>query len=125
MEQHFGKVGVVTGLISFVLLVIGLRNVLGQDVEILNFIAFIVFSLVIGISFSALLFYKLKIAFPIFGIAIIIAFFDMFRSFILDTNGQGAALGILSLFIISSFGLGLSLIVEFIVRFLKKNKNHT
>lgn len=125
MEQHYGKVGLVTGLSSIVLLIIGLRNVLGHEVEVLNFIAFVIFGLIIGISFSAILFYKLKIAFPIFGIAVIIAFFDMFRSFILDINGQGDALGILSLFIISSFGLGLSLIVEFIVRFIKKNRNAT
>ncbi|AOV07113.1 hypothetical protein [Sporosarcina ureilytica] len=123
MERYYGKFGVFSGIITFVLLVIGLRNVLGHDVEVLNFVTFVIFGLIIGISFSALLFYQLKIAFPIFGIAMIIAFFDMFRSFILDINGQGDVIGILSLFIISSFGLGLSLLIEFIVRLIRKNKN--
>lgn len=122
VKQHFGKFGLVTGISSFVLLVVGLRNVLGQDVEVMNFIAFVIFGLIIGISFAAILFYELMIAFTIFGIAMIIAFFDMFRSFITDINGQGDAIGMLSLFIISSFGLMLALIVEFIVKFIKKNK---
>ena len=120
MENNYGKVGIVTGLTSFVLLVVGLRNVLGQDVEILNFVAFSVFSLIIGIAFSALLFYKLKIAFYIFSFAFVLAFFELFRSYIQDTNGQGGLMGILSLFIITSFGLGLALIVQFVVKLLIK-----
>lgn len=125
VKHYFGKFGVMTGIASFILLVVGLRNVLGHDVEIMNFIAFVVFSLIIGISFSAILFYELNIAFPIFGIGVIIAFFDMFRNFILDVNGQGDALGMLSLFMFSSFGLGLALFVEFIVRLIRKNKSST
>lgn len=122
LERHFGKFGVFTGVLSFVLLVVGLRNVLGHEVEIMNFLAFVIFGLIIGISFSTILFYQLKFAFAIFGISMIIAFFDMFRNFILDINGQGDALGMLSLFIFSSFGLGLALLVEFIVKLVRKNK---
>lgn len=122
MENHYGKVGILTGLATFVLLIIGVRNVLGHTIEILNFIAFAVFGLIVGIAFASMLFYKLRIAFPIFGVALVIAFFDMFRSYILDVNGQGDLIGILSLLIITSFGLGLALIVQFTVRLLKKNK---
>lgn len=122
MDNHYGKVGVISGLSTFVLLVVGLRNVLGVDIEILTFVAFAVFGLIIGISCASMLFYKLRIAFPIFCVALIIAFFDMFRSYILDINGQGDLLGILSLFIITSFGLGISLIVQFIVTLIKKVK---
>ena len=122
MENNFGKVGLFAGLSTFVLLVVGLRNVLGIDIEILTFVAFAVFGLIIGIACASLLFYRLRVAFPIFCVALIIAFFDMFRSYIQDINGQGDLLGILSLFIITSFGLGISLIVQFIVTLIKKNK---
>ena len=122
MENHFGKVGVIAGLSTFVLLVVGLRNVLGVDIEILTFVAFAVFGLIVGISCASMLFYKLRIAFPIFCVALIIAFFDMFRNYIQDIGGQGDLLGILSLLIISSFGLGISLIVQFIVMLIMKNK---
>ena len=120
MENNYGKIGVVAGLVSFVLLVVGLRNVLGHEMEILNFVAFSVFSLIIGIAFTTLLFYKLKIAFYMFSVAFVIAFFELFRSYITDINGQGDLIGILSLFIITSFGLGLALIVQFAVRLLTK-----
>lgn len=125
MENHYGKVGIITGLSTFVLLIIGLRNVLGQEIEILNFIAFSVFGLIIGIICATLLFYKLKIAFPIFIVVLIIAFFEMFRNYIQDVNGQGDLIGILSLFIIASFGLGLAVIIDFVLRLYRKYKEET
>lgn len=125
MENHFGKVGIVTGLTTFILLIVGLRNVLGQEIEILNFIAFSVFGLIIGIISATLLFYKFKIAFPIFMIVLIIAFFEMFRNYIQDVHGQGDLIGILSLFIISSFGLGLAVIIDFVLRLYRKYKDET
>ena len=125
MENHYGKVGIITGLSTFVLLIIGLRNVLGQDVEILNFVAFSVFGLIVGIICATLLFYKLKIAFPIFFVVLIIAFFEMFRNYIQDVNGQGDLIGILSLFIITSFGLVLAVIIDFVLRLYKKYKEET
>lgn len=125
MENHYGKVGIIAGLSTFVLLVVGVRNVVGHEIEILNFIAFTLFGLIIGIACSALLFYKLGIAFTIFGIALVFAFFDMFRNYIQDVNGQGDLIGILSLFIISSFGLVLALIVQFVVHMYRKYKEET
>lgn len=122
MENHYGKVGVIAGLTTFVLLVIGVRNFVGHTIEIMNFVAFSIFGLIIGVSFTALLFYRLRVAFPIFLVACIVAFFEMFRSYINDVNGQGAEIGILSLFIFTSLGLGLALIVQFIVMLIQKKK---
>ncbi|WP_210468336.1 hypothetical protein [Sporosarcina sp. 6E9] len=123
MENNFGKIGVVAGLSTFVLLIVGIRNVLGQPIEILNFVAFSVFGLIIGIIMASILFYKLRIAFYMFSSFLLIAFIEMFRNFIMNANGQGDLIGVLSLFIITSFGLGLSLIVQFIVILLNKKKN--
>ncbi|HLR09833.1 MAG TPA: hypothetical protein VK120_00410 [Sporosarcina sp.] len=122
VERHFGKVGVFTGIVTFVLLVVGLRNIIGQQVEVMNFIAFVIFGLIIGIIFATMLFYKLNIAVSIFTIAYIVGFFDMFRSFIANPDEQGGAIGILSLFIFTSFGLGLSLFIEFGIRLFKKEQ---
>jgi hypothetical protein len=96
---------------------------LGQPIEILNFVAFSVFGLIIGIIIASILFYKLKIAFYMFSSFLLIAFLEMYRNFIMNANGQGDLIGVLSLFIITSFGLGLSLIVQFIVILLNKKKN--
>lgn len=122
MQNSFMKIGLLTGLSSFVLLIIGMRNILGEQIEIVNFIAFTIIGLILGLSSASLLFYKAHIAFTIFIIAVALAFFEMFRNYITNPHGMGADIGILSLFIIASFGLGLALIIEFIVRLVKKQK---
>ncbi|MHA6259750.1 hypothetical protein ACXYMX_07500 [Sporosarcina sp. CAU 1771] len=122
MERHFGKFGAISGLLTFILLVTAVRNVLGNDLEIKNIIAFAVFGLIIGIACAAFLYYKLRIAFPIFLVAVVLGFFELFRNFLADHEGFGDLVGILSLFIFTSFGLGLALIVEGIVYLIRKNK---
>ncbi|GEN84091.1 hypothetical protein SLU01_24030 [Sporosarcina luteola] len=123
MDKKLWKIGFFTGLTSFVLLILGIRTVLGQDLVIKNYFAFGVFSLTVGILASSILFYNLKIAFRIFMAALILGFAEFFRSFLMDTSGNGDLLGILSLFIITTFGFGLSMIVQFIVIGIRKAKN--
>ena len=122
MGNKFGKIGLFTGLITFVLLIFGVRNILGQTLEVKNYIAFAIFGLIAGIAASVLLFYKLKFAFPIFMIALVLGFIELFRNFIFNNGGWGDVIGILSLFMITSFGLVLALIVQSIVYFVQKSK---
>ncbi|MCZ2257849.1 hypothetical protein [Sporosarcina sp. G11-34] len=122
MERHYGKFGAITGLLTFILMGVGVRNVLGETLELMNIIAFAIFGLIIGTANAALLFYKLRIAFPIFLVAVVLGFFEFFRSFLTNINGQGDLIGILSLFMITSFGLGLALFTEFVVYLVRKNK---
>lgn len=122
MERHFGKVGAISGLLTFMLLITAVRNVLGYELEIKNIIAFAIFGLIIGAACAILLFYKLRIAFPIFLVALVFGFFDLFRNFLSDNEGFGELMGILSLFMFTSFGIGLALIVEGIVYLIRKNK---
>ncbi|CAM3143870.1 hypothetical protein FITA111629_06275 [Filibacter tadaridae] len=122
MNNKIWKIGLFTGLISFVLLIFGVRTVLGQTLEWKNYIAFGLFGLSVGALVLLILFYELKIAFRIFMVAIVLGFAELFRSFLMDTNGLGDLAGILSLFIITSFGLGVALIVQFIVILMRKEK---
>lgn len=122
LDNRLWKIGFFTGLTSFVLLIFGVRTVLGQTLIIKNYFTFGVFGLIVGILASLLLFYRLKIAFVIFMAALVIAFAELFRSFIMITDGPGDLIGILSLFIITSFGLGLAFIVQFSVILIQKNK---
>jgi len=122
MERHYGKFGAIVGLLTFMLLIFGVRNVLGITLEIKNILAFTVFGLIIGVGSAALLYYKLRIAFPIFLIAVVLGFFEMFRNFLSEMEGFGDLIGILSLFIITSFGLGIALIAEFVTYLVRKNK---
>ncbi|MEK5037739.1 hypothetical protein [Sporosarcina sp. FSL K6-3457] len=122
MDNKLWKIGFFTGLTSFVLLILGVRTVLGQELEWKNYLAFGIFGLIVGVFSSLLLFYKLKIAFRIFIIAVALGFVELFRSFLMNTGGFGDLAGILSLFIISSFGLGIAFMVQAVVMVTRKNK---
>lgn len=120
LDSRYWKIGFFTGLTSFVLLILGVRTILGHDLIFNNYLTFGVFSLMVGIVSSVLLFYKLPIAFKMFMVALFLAFAEMFRSFLMMDNEFSEAIGILSLFIISSFGLAISVIVQFIVKLARK-----
>lgn len=122
MLNKLWKFGFFTGLTSFVLLILGVRTILGQTLIFKNYLTFGVFGLIIGTFSFLLLFYHLKIAHRIFMVAVVIGFAEFFRSLLVNPNNMGDVLGILSLFIISSFGLGLAFFVQFIVILMRKNK---
>ncbi len=122
LSNNYVKNGVITMFLSLFLLILGVRYVLGQELELMNLLAFLAFSLAVGSISGAMLFYKLKIAFYLFSVGLAIGFFDLFRSFIVNTGGFGDLAGILSLFIFTSFGLVIGVIVEAIIYLVKKKK---
>ena len=124
MLKNVGKITISIIILSMFLLILGVRYVLGQDLVLMNFIAFAAFSIVAGVFAGALLIYKLNKAFYLFTLGLAIGFIDLFRSFITNTNDQGDVLGILSLFIFTTFGLVIGLIVEGILFILKKSKEN-
>ena len=122
MDKRLWKIGFFTGLTSFVLMIFGTRTILGTELVFKNYLAFGVFSLTVGIIAAVMLFYNMKIAFRIFMVALVLAFAEFFRSFLMNTDGFGDLAGILSLFMISSFGFGIAVIVQFIVMIFQKMK---
>ena len=124
MLKNYGKITISIIVLSMFLLILGVRYVLGQDLVLMNFIAFAAFSIVVGVFAGALLIYKLNKAFYLFTLGLAIGFIDLFRSFITNTNDQGDVLGILSLFIFTAFGLVIGLVVEGILFIMKKSKEN-
>ena len=122
MDNKLWKIGFFSGLTSFVLLILGVRTILGQELVWKNYIAFGAFGLIVGILSSLLLFYNLKIAFRIFMAAVVLGFAELFRSFLMNTGGFGDLAGILGLFIITSFGLGIGLMIQAVIIFTRKSK---
>lgn len=104
------------------LLILGIKYVLGQDLVIMNILAFAAFSIVIGVLAAAMLLYNLKKAFYLFTIGLIIGFFEMYRLFIAGPQEFGDLAGILSLFIFTAFGFVIGLFVEAIFYLLRKNE---
>lgn len=124
MDSKLWKLGFFTALTSFVLLILGTRTILGNQLEIKNYLTFAVFGLTVGMLATLLRFYKMKAGFWIFMASLVIGFAEMFRSFIMDKNGWGDAAGILSLFIITSFGFGITLIGQ-AIKMLLSSTNGT
>ena len=122
MDNKLWKIGFFSGLSSFVLLIFAVRTILGQELEWKNYLAFAIFGMIVGIFSSLLLFYKLKIAFRIFIVAVALGFVELFRSFLMNSGGFGDLAGILSLFIITSFGLGIAFMVQAVVLVTRKSK---
>lgn len=122
MDKRLWKIGFFTGLTSFVLMILGTRTILGTELVFKNYLTFGVFSLTVGIIAAVMLFYNMKIAFRIFMVALVLAFAEFFRSFLMNTDGLGDLAGMLSLFMISSFGFGVAVIVQFIMMIFEKMK---
>lgn len=107
------KKGFPAFLISFILLFIGVRFILGNEVILKNIMAFTIFSLLVGILTSLLIFFKLKIAYLCFWAGLALGFFIMYRTFLGDSSGWEDLIGIISLFTWSLMGLGLGLLGQF------------
>ncbi|MBD7984474.1 hypothetical protein H9649_07775 [Sporosarcina sp. Sa2YVA2] len=122
MDKKLWKIGFFTALTSFVLMILGTRTILGTELVFKNYLAFGLFSLTVGIIGAVMLFYNMKIAYRIFMVALVLAFAEFFRSFLMNTDGLGDLVGVLSLFMISSFGFGVAVIVQFIMMIIQKMK---
>lgn len=123
MLKNYGKIAGFIIVASLFLLILGVRYVLGQELVIMNFIAFAAFSIVAGVTAGAMLLYKLYKAFYLFTFGLAIGFIDLFRSFIINPEGNGDIIGILSLFMFSAFGLVIGIIIEAIFYLIKKMNN--
>lgn len=120
--KNYNKIAGIMIVLSMFLLILGVRYVLGQDLVVMNFVAFAAFSVAIGVIAGALLMYKLHKAFYIFTVGLALGFIELFRSFLAGTEEFGDLVGILSLFIFTSFGLVIGLIVEGVLYLIKKTK---
>lgn len=123
MLKNYGKIAGFIIVASLFLLILGVRYVLGQELVIMNFIAFAAFSIVAGVTAGAMLLYNLHKAFYLFTFGLAIGFIDLFRSFIINPEGNGDVIGILSLFMFSAFGLVIGMIIEAVFYLIKKMNN--
>lgn len=123
MLKNYGKIAGFIIVASLFLLILGVRYVLGQELVIMNFIAFAAFSIVAGVTAGAMLLYNLYKAFYLFTFGLAIGFIDLFRSFIINPEGNGDIIGILSLFMFSAFGLVIGIIIEAVLYLVKKMNN--
>lgn len=122
LNRHIGKIGLFTGLSTLIFFIVGIRTISGNELDWKNYLTFSIFGLTVGLLVVLLLFYKFKIAFWFFMVGMVISFEEFFRSILMIEGELGQSIAILSLYMFSSFSLGIGLIVQLIVILIKKNK---
>lgn len=124
-RENFWTIGLSIFFISFLMLFIGIKIILGNELIVRNLLAFMGLSLLTGVIASALVYFRFKLSFIFFIAGLFIGFFEMYRAFLSDMSGWGDLIGIMSLFMWAITGLGVGLLVQFgryLYRSLKNRK---
>lgn len=111
-NKNYIKFGLITAIISFLLLIVGINLVIGNEISTRNILVYIGFSFIAGIITFLLAIFRTKIAFYSFLIGLFIGFFEMYRAFLSEMTGWGDLIGIISLFLWTGVGLIAGLIFQ-------------
>ena len=115
-------IGLITAFSSFILLFIGIRFILGNEIVTKNIIAFAAFSILSGITISLLMLYQLKIVYAGFIIGLAVGFLLMYRTFLQEASDWRDLIGLLSLFAFTIVSLGAGALGQFGYHLFKKYK---
>ena len=121
-KEHYLAAGLCSFLLSFLLLFIGVRLVLGNVVGARNIAAFFCFSLFIGVVASCLTFFRLKLALVFYLAGLAVGFILMYRGFLDRASGWGDLAGIASLMTWIAVGLSAGLIIQALYYLYKRYK---
>ena len=114
--------GLIIAVINFLLLIIGVRLLLSNDLLLQNIIAYVILSLILGGITAALLYFNLKMAVIIFQAGMIIGFFNLYAMFIKDSGGWGDLAGFMSYLAWLIIGIISGLLVQLILLLYQKGK---
>lgn len=127
LRKYAVLVGALFSIVTFASFYIGVAVLLGNDVLLENIIAFVVFSLLVGLIAIGLLFLKRMIGFTIFSISFVFSFGYMLYTFATDMTGWEGLIGLIQMMMILGAGIVVALLAELIVYLIyrKKEKNTT
>lgn len=111
---------IAVAILSFILLYSGVRFILDQQISLNNILAYVGFSLLMGVVASLLYLFKPKISFFIFIAGLLVGFISMYRSFLSNNIGWGDLAGVISLFFWVLLGLITGLLVQLSYYFYEK-----
>jgi len=115
-------IGIISALVTFALLFIGVKYVSGSQVDTSNVLAYIIFSTIVGGIAALLNKFKLNISLNIFIFGLVIAFVEMYRAFLSDMTGWGDLIGVMSMMTWIIIGLVAGLFFELVYHLYKKKK---
>jgi len=87
-----------------------------------NYLAFALFSLLVGVISACFVFFNLSIGFIIFTLGYVIGFGSMFYAFYDGMTGWGDLIGLIQMMFILGIGLALAVVVEIVLLIIKKVK---
>jgi hypothetical protein len=122
-KKNFWMIGLCITVLSFILFAVGMNVYSAVGLSGGNYLAYLVFSLIVGAVAAALLYFRLKIAFVSFAAGLILGFILMFNAFLLSNlSGWGDLAGVLNLMMFTILGLGLGLLIQIVYYLYKKFK---
>lgn len=121
-KKQYWIIGLIIAILTFILLYVGIGVVAANAISIENVLAYIVFSLIIGIVASVLIYFRFKLTFMAYISGLFIGFFSMYRAFLYDMSGWGDLIGVISLLIFTAIGLGIGLLGQLVYYLIKKYK---
>lgn len=126
-RKNYWIIGLGIAAFSFIMFFIGVKVILGNEININNFVSLLGFSVLTGIIVLFLIYFNLRISFLSFITGLVFGFIIMYLNFMNEMSGWGDLIGILSLFTWTAIGLVLGLLLQsgyFLYGKLKKRSNN-
>lgn len=105
-KKNYLIAGIAAAFLSFILLFIGIKVVLGNDIVTRNIMAFMGFSTLVGIIISVSVLFGFRIVYSSFAVGLAVGFLLMYRAFFQDMSGWSDLIGLISMFAFALIGLG-------------------
>lgn len=121
-KKYALPVGAAFFVLTFALFYIGVALILQNPLVLENYLAFAVFSLLVGVISACFVFFNLSKGFIIFTLGYVIGFGSMFYAFSGNLDGWGDLIGLIQMMFILGIGLATAIIVEIILLIIKKVK---
>lgn len=121
-KKNYLTAGFFVALLSYILLFVGIKFVLGNEIVTKNMIAFAGLSILAGVITSLLMLYKLKILYTSFITGLTVGFLLMYRTFLQEASDWRDLIGLLSLFVFTMIGLVVGMSAQLGYRLFKKYK---
>lgn len=119
-KKNFWFIFFTVAILSFTLLYLGIKYLLGNPVTLQNIAAYVILSLIFGAVSSALYLLQLKIMCSVFALGIFVGYLVMFRTFLGSRSGWEDLTGLLSLFTWMAIGLCAGTALQFLSYFYHK-----
>ncbi len=121
-KKNYLKAGFIVAFLSFILLFVGIKFILGNEIVTKNIIAFASFSILAGIITLLLMLFEFKIVYTSFIIGLVVGFLLMYRAFLQDIPGWKDLIGLISMFAFTIISLVIGTLTQLGYHLFKKYK---